>query len=275
MSMLNPILNPIFSGLMNWSPAAVIAIFALIVALIVTIIYKYATDQTVMKDLKMRQKQMQKRMKEARGDPQKQTKLSKEAMELNMQYMSHSMKSMLFTFIPVIIIFGWLNANLAYEPLHPETEFNISVDQNPQYTGEVTIVPHKELEVIGGVSKEIEPAQAKGFLSKKDVGRVSFTLKGEESDDPAVVYPVSFEYEGNRCSAEVMITDEQRYSKIDTVCKNSPMTRIHINNQKLVPLNLFGKDEGGWGSGRFGWLFTYIIFSMIFSIGLRKILKVY
>jgi uncharacterized membrane protein (DUF106 family) len=63
-----------------------------------------------------------------------------------------------------------------------------------------------------------------------------------------------------------LIIDDQNYEKIDQKYKGD-VKSIRINNDSLKVLNIFG-----W---RLGWLGTYIILSILFSIGLRKVMKVY
>ena len=43
-----------------------------------------------------------------KDNPEKMTQVNKQLMEKNLTYMKHSMKPMLFTFIPIIVIFGWM-----------------------------------------------------------------------------------------------------------------------------------------------------------------------
>ena len=86
-------------------------IISFILTAIITVIYKYMTDQELMKTLKEDIKAMQKQMKELKDNPEKMMAVQKEAMQKNMKYMMHSMKPTLITFIPIIIIFGWLRSH--------------------------------------------------------------------------------------------------------------------------------------------------------------------
>lgn len=83
-------------------------IVSLILTGIITLAYKYLTNQTKMRELKEEMKNMQKSMKEMKDKPDKMMAMQKETMKKNMEYMKHSMKPTLFTFLPIIIIFGWL-----------------------------------------------------------------------------------------------------------------------------------------------------------------------
>lgn len=252
------LLNPVFSPLLSMPPLASIAIIAFLISLIITIVYKYMTDQTMMKDLKTRQKDMQKQMKEHKKDPEKLMKIQKEAMELNMKYMKQSFKPTLITLLPILIIFGWLNANIAYDPIMPGQEFTATLQFNEGYTGNVSVSVPDGIEVIGDDTKEIQG------------GLVEFMFKGEAGD-----YLLVFEHDGRSFDKELTITTEQRYAPVQKVFKKEPVKRIMLGNSKLIALNLFGKSEGGLFSGRLGWLGTYILFSLVFSLGLRKILKIY
>jgi len=244
------LLNPVFLPLLKMPAIATIAIISLVISLIITLVYKYMTDQTMMKDLKMRQKEMQKRMKEHKKDPDKLMKLQKEAMELNMKYMKQSFKPSLITFLPIIIIFGWLHANIAFEPIMPGQEFTATLQFNEGYTGAVSVSVPDGVEIIGNDQAEIKDGFAK------------FKFKGEEGD-----YLLVFDYNGKHYDKELTITNEQKYAPVKKVFKKEAVKAIQLGNHKLIALNLFGWE--------LGWLGTYIIFSLVFSLGLRKILKIY
>src|SRR3989344_1948325 len=70
MSFLDPVLNPVLEPLVNCSPFWAIVILSFVVSFLSTIAYKYFTDQEKMKNLKMKQKEYQKQMKELRSQPE-------------------------------------------------------------------------------------------------------------------------------------------------------------------------------------------------------------
>ena len=78
--------------------------------LLITLSYKFLTNQEVMKSLKQEIKDFQQQMKEHKDDSQKVMEIQKLSLEKNMKYMMHSFKPTLFTFVPLIIIFTWLRA---------------------------------------------------------------------------------------------------------------------------------------------------------------------
>jgi uncharacterized membrane protein (DUF106 family) len=105
-------------------PFGLLAI-SFILTLLITIIYKYMTDQELMKTLKADMKSAQAEMKKLKDDPKKMMEMQKEAMQKNMKYMMKSMKPTLVTFIPIILIFGWLRQY--YEAAgNPDVFFGLS-----------------------------------------------------------------------------------------------------------------------------------------------------
>lgn len=100
----NTLLGPILS---LPDPLGVL-IICFILTLLITLLYKYMTDQELMKTLKAEMKSMQQEMKKLKDQPDKVMKMQKEAMSKNMKYFMHSMKPNLISFIPIIFIFSWL-----------------------------------------------------------------------------------------------------------------------------------------------------------------------
>ena len=111
--MFEGILNLMFGWTLFFGNLGSILIMSFILTFLITIIYKYTTDQILLKDLKGQVKVYQKQTAQLRkdGDTEKMMEVNKKAMKLNLQYMKHSFKPMLYTFIPVILIFGWVRNN--------------------------------------------------------------------------------------------------------------------------------------------------------------------
>jgi len=65
------------------------AIGLIAITVIITLAYKYLTDQDKMKHLKGRQKEFQAEMKSHRDNPEKMMSVQKEAMKVNMEYMKN------------------------------------------------------------------------------------------------------------------------------------------------------------------------------------------
>src|SRR3989339_497484 len=163
------VLSPIFDPLLKLPIFAVVLIMSFLITLITTVIYKYTTNQSLMKDLKDEMKALQGEMKTLKDNPSKMMEVQKKAMQTNMKYMSHSMRSMLFTFIPIILIFGWMNSHLAYNPIMPDQQFSTNVQFEKDAQGQVELILPEGISSEGNATQAISE-QVKWILSGKAGG---------------------------------------------------------------------------------------------------------
>ncbi len=252
MAFLDPVLNPVMQPLLNQSPFWAIVILAFVITLIITLVYKYATNQNEMKRLKDQQKEFQKKMKALRDNKDEMMKVQKEAMKINGQYMKHSFKATIITFLPIILIFGWMNAHLAYEPIYPGEQFSVTAELIPG-------VSEADLEIDEGLELLSEKKQA----AVEDM--VTWNLKGESGTHFFTVKTANSE-----AAKKVLITKEVMYEEPISLFDHSDVNQVTINYNKLKPLGR--QSIFGWEPG---WLGLYIILSIVFSIALRKVLKIY
>ena len=243
------ILNPIFSPILNLPTLWAVILLSFLISLIITVIYKYTTDQNLMKQLKEEMKAFQKQVKELKKEPERAMQVQKKAMQTNMKYMMQSMKSTLYSFIPIILIFGWMNANFAFEPILPEQEFTTTVVFEDGVNGFIELSVPEGIVVNGKAKKEIKDNEVKWLLS------------GERGE-----YLLEYIFDGKKYSKEVLIIEKQYKEPIKRV-RDGTVKSIEVGHNKRILFNLFG-----W---KLGWLATYIIFAIIFSILIRKIIKVY
>ena len=185
-------------------------------------------------------------MKEFKQDPKKVMEIQKRAMETNMKYMMHSLKPTLITFLPIIIIFGWLNAHLAYEPIMPGQEFTTTAIFEPGTMGSITLLIPEQIELLSDAKQEIKNNQA------------TWNLKGATGE-----YILEYKFNEKTYKKELLITDKRDYKPPIEKIKDDSLKELRISNQKVRPL--FGLS----------WIWTYIIFSIVFSMVLRKILKLH
>lgn len=247
------VLNPVFSPLLFLPTFLAIIIISFLISMITLLITKYTTDQKLMKQLKEEMKQIQKEMKELRKSPSDAKSLlevNKRFMQTHRKYMSHSFRSMLFTFIPLIVIYSWMNANLAFEPLIPDKDFNVTALFSDNAAGEISLMVPDGLKIIGDSKKKIEGKEVKWLLNGN---------AGE--------YLLEFEFNKQKYDTELIVTTEHAYKSPVKKIKDSFLKEIRIENAPKKLINLFG-----W---KIGWLGTYFIFSIIFSLTLRKVIKVY
>lgn len=107
---LESVFNVIFGWVRVFGTPWDVIIVSLIITFLITLVYKYLTDQNAMGELRAKMKDFQKQMKENKADMAKVQELQKQAMSSQMQYMKHSWKVMLYTFLPLILIFSWMRA---------------------------------------------------------------------------------------------------------------------------------------------------------------------
>ena len=243
-------LNIVFAPLLKLPALWAIIILSLLISLIIMIITKYTTNQTLMKNLKEEIKNYQKQIKELKNEPSKAMELQKKSMEVNMKYMTHSLKPTLITFIPIILIFGWMSSTFAYESIKPQQEFTVTAAFDKNANGNANISVSDEMEVVSDKIQKIENLQA------------TWALKGEEGE-----HLLEIIYGNEKQQHSVLITDGSKY--INPAKKTNGMIKsIQTNHEKKIVMPISYKD---W----FGWLGTYIIFSLAFTMALRKIMKVY
>ncbi|MBI2541098.1 DUF106 domain-containing protein [Candidatus Woesearchaeota archaeon] len=243
-------LNIAFAPLLKLPVVWAILILSLMISLIIIVITKYTTNQALMKSLKEEIKNHQKQIKELKNDPSKAMELQKKAMEVNMKYMMHSLRPTLITFIPIILIFGWMSSTFAYEGIKPSQEFLVMVFFEKDASGSIEIIIPEEIKVIDGKIKKIENSQA------------SWKLRGNEGE-----HLLEFSYGNEKYQHSVLISDSNKY--LNPITKTSGTVKsIQTAHKKRVVMPIGYKD---W----FGWLGTYILSSLAFTIALRKIMKVY
>jgi len=244
--------------LFDLPPFWAILLISFVLTLATTIVYKYTTDQKRMLELKGQSKKYQERMKASRDDPQKMLKIQNEAMKVNLELMKHSFRPTLYTFLPIILIFWWLNAHLAYYNLAPQQDFTIMAQVAQGIGGNVTIsfVPQQGITLLSEPVQTINDSKATWQL-KADAGtyKASFTLGSVVVDNPV--------------EKQFLVTTERSYETPIQPYKGA-IEQVTIGNKVVHPLgdsfSLFG-----WYPG---WLATYIVLSILVSIGLRKAFNV-
>ncbi len=242
---LSPFLSPLLNSLGSLWFVVLVSLF---VSLLTIIVYKFTTDQTLMKSIRDDLKKMQDQMKKSMHDQKKVAALQKEMMDKQWVMMRHSFTSTLITMLPIIVLFGWLTAHLSFVPIQQDVQFTVDVTFD-DYVGNVTLMAPKEITVVGSVTKPV-------------ASNVEWRLSGKTGE-----YLLEWNVGDKTYTKEVVITSEQAYADSVKVVNDGVVKQITINYKKNIILNLFG-----W---KLGWLGSYIIFALIFSMILRKLLKVY
>ena len=251
MSFIDPALN----WVLMFNPFISILIISIIMSIISTFAYKFASDQKKIKSLKEKTKEIQKQIKTvSRENHQKAMKLNSELMKLNGPLMKESMKSTIWTLIPALIIITWMSANLVFLPINPNQEFSITAEFNEGVLDNVsmTAIPDN-VEFINGNVQEIVDNTATWKLKSSEENKYKFII----------------DYRDNSYEQEVLVTTSRAYIQPEKLIKEEGFKEIVVSNEKIKPLKGIPILQG------LNWLWTYILLSMILTTGLRKLLKVY
>jgi len=264
--MASSFLDPIFGWLLYLHPALAIFLISLLISVITTLALKFLTNQSLMKDLKKEMKELQEEMKELKNNPKKMSAVNSKFMETNMKYMTHSMKPSLFTLLPILLIFGWLTSHMAYYPLEPNQDFELTAFFKEGETGTVEIIS-PDIMVKDDTTKDI--------INNK----VNWILNWKEGE-----YNVSVLHKDKTYTKEVIISSEKDYAPVEkeyssgglfSKSKDPYMKKITLSNKKIIPFKDVPILQNiPWVSG-WGWFGVYIFFSLAFSMILRKILNIY
>jgi uncharacterized membrane protein (DUF106 family) len=243
------VLDFLLGWLTTFHPTLALFIFAFIVALITTLAFKYFSDQKEMKRLKSEMKELRKEMKLHRSDQKKMMATQKKLLKLQGQYNKHMWKVNLYTIIPIIILFSWLNAHFAYFPIEPNEPFNLTLVFDSNKSVEDVSLDYPEKLTLLNKSPVNSTAE-----------QLNYTFQGEKGQ-----YNLSILYNNRTFYKNVVISDKQEYAPVEKGIKDSALKRIKLSN-KPMRINL---------GIHMHWIFAYIIFSMALSPILRKVLKVY
>ena len=263
---INTILDPVLSPLLPLGAFWTIFIICLVMSLITTIIYKYTTNQEKLKEIKADMKRLQKKAtaysKEGKSD--KAMALQKDIMKMNMEFMKSSFRSTLFTFIPILLFFGWLGVNLAFAPLMPMADFN------------VTLVAQDDLSISSSFTLLLPQELSTTDVLTKNLSENNLVVWSGISG-PAGNYFLNFIHNESKeeYSVPIIITSNQEYegpiftNQISTIYKE-----VRVGHDKLIILKGVPFFEHFPIIKNWGWFGIYFLFAIGFSIALKKILKI-
>ncbi|MBN1792328.1 DUF106 domain-containing protein [Candidatus Woesearchaeota archaeon] len=252
-SFLDPVLDP----LLNLDPALSIFILSFIVTLLITLVYKYATNQTEMKRLKTDMKESQAKIRKlSKENPQKAMEAQSQAMQKNLEYMKHSFKATFYTMIPVLIIFAWMSQNLAYYPIAPSSTFTVTGVFADGHASSASLSSIPELTFVSNQTQIIEYNPS----SKENIA--VWQLKGAVGE-----YKVTLDYNGEKYDHAILISEGKKYSAPEKLISDSKLKKIVVGNEKVYPFRILGV--------RFTWFWAYLVLSIGLSMLMRKILKIY
>jgi uncharacterized membrane protein (DUF106 family) len=248
----------IYYGFMALPYFWIIFIISLLATLLTTVIYKYTTDQKMLKQIKKDMKDMKEQLKKHKNDQKKMLKIQKEMLDKNMIMMKQSFKSMIYTFVPLILVFAWLAATIAYQPILPDSNVTITAVISNSYPGDMNSI---NISSMPPTTITRNPGYAPANDKNKEIQWV-MQVGGNGT------YTVMIESQTFKQSKEILVTTGKKFSNPISLYKESQLKEIIVGNEKVRPL------AGVPVLKVFGWLGMYIILSIAMSIGLRKLLDV-
>jgi len=106
-SSVGAILNPTAGALLTWNLTYGMIILVLLFSIFMTFIQKYTTDQKTLREMKEEQKKMQEDLKKLEVGSKEHTELSMKSMKFIGPMFKLSMRPMIYTAIPIILLFRW------------------------------------------------------------------------------------------------------------------------------------------------------------------------
>lgn len=237
-----------------------ITIVSLLITIITTLVYKYTTDQKRLKEIKKEMKTLQEKQKKHRNDPKKVNEITKEMFAKNSEIMKQSFKSMIYTIVPLLFLFSWLSATMAFQPIMPGENFTVTAVVSPNYPGNISDIKLSSIPSMTG-----EKNYTHNVTNSKGT-EIQWILNAPKNG----TYTILIEGETFKQTKEILVTTEKKYLNPVSLYSDSQLQGITIGNKPVRPL---GENFSilGWKPG---WLGLYIILSLIISTILRKVLKI-
>ena len=102
-------LDPTLGVFLDWKISWGMFLLIAIISLIMTLVQKYGTDQEALREIKKEQKFVQQEMKKYKHDPAKLMEFNKKQMEKMPEIMKITMRPLIFTFVPFVLLFRWFH----------------------------------------------------------------------------------------------------------------------------------------------------------------------
>lgn len=240
----------IFDFFLNMDYLWIIIIISFLISLLSTLVYKWVTDQNKLKRIKKEVKELQADMKKHKNDQKKMMKIQQEMLSKNGEMMKQSFKPMLFTIIPLFIVFGWMSATLAYQPLLPNQPFTVTATLASTYTGNLSQIN------LSAAPANLNITTDSAFVPKNK--EVRWIVEGNQEGK----YTLLIEGQAFKQTKEILITTQKKYDAPTATFKDSPLQKVIVGNKEVQ--TVFGLS----------WFWAYLIASLIFSLIIKKVLNV-
>ena len=110
-------LDPSLGALLNWNVTIGLILITGVLNFFTTLLHKHTTNQDLLKEIKEEQKLVQEQMKLYKANPDKTMELSKKSAELALKTMPITMRPVIYTTIPFILLFRWFGDYFKSNPV--------------------------------------------------------------------------------------------------------------------------------------------------------------
>ncbi len=256
----------------SWGPLVSFILLSFLVSLAITVVYRFTTNQRLMREMRHDIKKYQEQAR-ASKDPQKQMQIQKKMMDVNMKYMMQSMRPTFFTLIPVLIVFGWVASHLTVQQIMPGEQFNVTVTLE---RGNASAIKISVPEGVQVASQNAAGKSANYTITAPEGRHLILFELGDEVVERPILVTTRWDFERPIIKKSGFIDGLFSGELFDNnkLSSDSSFKSISVHHKPVRP---FGASFSiPWFSGPYhpGWLFTYIILSLIFSIIIRKFMNV-
>ncbi len=109
--------DPTLGKMLDWNVTLGLIIITAVLNLITTLLHKKVTDQDMLKTIKEEQKLVNEEMKLYKDNPNKTMELSKKSMELAFKTFPITMRPVVYTAIPFILLIRWFTDYFKENPV--------------------------------------------------------------------------------------------------------------------------------------------------------------
>ncbi len=106
---VNSFMNPVFGRLIEINVYLGFIVIVGLISFLLTLAQKYLSDQAQLKEIKKEQKFLQEEMKKYKDHPEKLLEFQKKQLEFFPRTFELTMKPVIYTSIPVILLFRWFS----------------------------------------------------------------------------------------------------------------------------------------------------------------------
>lgn len=106
---VSSVLDPSLGVLLSWNTWIGFIVIVALTSIILTLAQKYLSNQVELKEMKKEQKILQEEMKKYKDQPQKLLELQKKQLEFIPKTFNLTMKPLMYTSVPIILLFRWFS----------------------------------------------------------------------------------------------------------------------------------------------------------------------